>query len=66
MVTYAVIAALGVTAPLAVSIAMGSKSTAVLDEWKVWLSQNNAVVMAVLFTIFAAVLIGKGIVGLTA
>ena len=66
VVIYAVIASLGVLAPLVAAIAMGAKSTAVLDEWKAWLGQNNAVVMAVLFLVFAAVLIGKGIVGLTA
>ncbi len=66
VVIYAVIASLGVLAPFVVAIAMGAKSTAVLDEWKAWLGQNNAVVMAVLFSVFAAVLIGKGIVGLTA
>lgn len=66
VVIYTLIASLGVAAPLAVAIAMGARSTAVLDKWKTWLSQNNAVVMAVLFFIFAAVLIGKGIVGLTA
>ena len=65
-VIYGVIASLGVLAPFVVAIAMGAKSTAVLDEWKAWLGQNNAVVMAVLFSIFAVVLIGQGIVGLTA
>jgi hypothetical protein len=29
-----------------------------------WLGQNNAVVMTVLFLIFAVVLIGKGIAGI--
>jgi threonine/homoserine/homoserine lactone efflux protein len=66
VVIYAVIASLGVVAPLVVAIFMGAKSTEVLDEWKAWLGQNNSVVMAVLFAVFAAVLIGKGIVGLTA
>jgi len=66
VVIYALIASLGVAAPFAVAVAMGAKSTAVLDDWKAWLGQNNAVVMAVLFFVFAAVLIGKGIVGLTA
>jgi hypothetical protein len=35
-----------------------------LDSWKAWLGQNNAVVMSVLFLIFAVVLIGKGIAGI--
>jgi hypothetical protein len=37
----------------------------VLDEWKAWLAANNATVMTVLFVVFGAVLIGKGIGGLS-
>jgi len=66
VVVYAVIGAAGVAAPLVVAIAMGTRSTAILDGWKVWLAQNNAAVMAVLFAVIGAVLVGKGISGLTA
>jgi threonine/homoserine/homoserine lactone efflux protein len=61
---YTLIAALGVAAPLAVTFSMGSKSQTILDGWKNWLSQHNNVVMSVLFLIFAAVLIGKGVAAL--
>lgn len=61
---YTLIAAIGVAAPLVVAVAMGDRSTAILDDWKAWLAHNNAVVMAVLFFVIAAVLIGKGISGL--
>ena len=54
----------GVAAPLVVTLAMGEKAQAILDSWKAWLGQNNAVVMTVLFLIFAVVLIGKGIAGI--
>jgi Sap, sulfolipid-1-addressing protein len=53
-----------VAAPFVVTLAMGEKARTILDSWKAWLSQNNAVVMAVLFLIFAVVLIGKGIAGI--
>ena len=54
----------GVAAPLVVTLAMGEKAQTILDSWKAWLGQNNAVVMSVLFLIFAVVLIGKGIAGI--
>ena len=57
---YVLVAVLGVAAPLA----MGEKAQTILDSWKAWLGQNNAVVMSVLFLIFAVVLIGKGIAGI--
>ncbi len=34
-----------------------------LDQAKVWLQDNNAAVMAVLFLVIGAALIGKGIGG---
>ena len=64
VVVYVVIAVLGVAAPLAVMLALGAKAQPILDSWKAWLSQNNATVMAVLFLVFAVVLIGKGIAAL--
>jgi hypothetical protein len=42
----------------------GRQAQTIPDSWKAWLSQNNAVVMTVLFLIFAVVLIGKGIAGI--
>jgi Sap, sulfolipid-1-addressing protein len=64
IVVYVVIAVLGVAAPLAVMLAVGGKAQAILDSWKSWLAQNNQTVMAVLFLVFAVVLIGKGIAAL--
>jgi hypothetical protein len=61
---YVLVAVLGVAAPLVVTLAMGEKAQTILDSWKTWLGQNNAVVMSVLFLIFAVVLIGKGIAGI--
>jgi hypothetical protein len=56
---------LGIIAPVAVYFAMGDRAAQVLDGWKEWLSAENAVVMAVLFLVFGAVLVGKGIGGLS-
>jgi threonine/homoserine/homoserine lactone efflux protein len=60
----AVYVLVAVAAPFVVTLAMGEKAQTILDSWKAWLGQNNAVVMTVLFLIFAVVLIGKGIAGI--
>ncbi len=64
IVVYVVIAALGVATPLVVMVALHDRSRAILDGWKDWLGQNNAVVLAVLFLVFGVILIGKGVAGL--
>ena len=58
---YVVVAVLGVAAPILVTAILGDRSPKVLDGWRVWLAQNNATVMSVLFLIFGVVLIGQGI-----
>lgn len=58
---YVLLASLGVAAPLVMTLALGDRSTAVLERWRTWLVQNNDTVMAVLYFVFAAVLIGNGI-----
>jgi len=61
IVIYVLIAVLGVAAPILVTVFLGDRSREVLDGWKVWLAQNNATVMAVLFLIFGVVLIAQAI-----
>lgn len=61
--SYTLVAALGVMAPLVVMLLMGDRSDRILEDWKAWLVQNNAAVMAVLFLVFGVVLIGKGVGG---
>jgi len=61
---YVVIASLGVAAPLVVAVGLGDRSEPVLTSWRDWLGRNNDVVMAVLYFVFAAVLVGNGIASL--
>jgi len=58
---YVLVAVLGVAAPILATLLLGDRSHEVLDGWKVWLDQNNAAVMSVLFLIFGVVLIGQAI-----
>ena len=44
-------------------VSLGTKHR-VLQSWNVWLRQNNATVMSVLFLVFGVVLIGQGIGGI--
>ena len=45
---YAVIAILGVAAPIVVMVALGGRAHEVLEGWRAWLGQHNAAVMSVL------------------
>lgn len=63
---YVAVAALGIAVPLGVAVVMGDRSKAILDSWRDWLAENNAVVMAVLFAVIGMVLIGDGITALSA
>ena len=58
---YVVLASLGVATPLVVTLVLGDRSTSILEGWHHWLEQYNEVVMAVLYLVFAFVLIGNGI-----
>jgi hypothetical protein len=43
----------------------GDRAARTLDGWRIWLTANNLAVMVVLFLVFAAVLIGQALAGLT-
>jgi threonine/homoserine/homoserine lactone efflux protein len=66
MLLFVVIASLGVGTPVVLSLALGERSKEMLDHTKTWMSHNNAAIMAVLFLVFAAKLIGDAIAGLSA
>ena len=60
---FVLIASLGVGLPVVLTIALGERSRALLDELKDWLARNNAVIMAVLMVVIGAKLIGDAISG---
>jgi threonine/homoserine/homoserine lactone efflux protein len=62
---FVLVAVSTVAAPVAIFAVAGTKAKPRLDRSKVWLSQNNATVMAVLLLVIGVVLIGKGIGGLS-
>jgi hypothetical protein len=65
LLVFVLIASATIIAPVVVYFAMADKSERVLGEWKTWLAENNATVMAVLLVVFGFMLIGKGVTGLS-
>ena len=61
---FAVIATLGVAAPIAVVWLGGDRAQSILNDWKQWLSDNNAAIMFVLFLYLGLHTLGKGLGGL--
>jgi threonine/homoserine/homoserine lactone efflux protein len=61
VVVYVVLASAGVAAPLVTTLLLGERSGPVLERWRAWLERNNDVVMAVLYFVFAFVLVGNGV-----
>jgi threonine/homoserine/homoserine lactone efflux protein len=62
---YVLLAGATILGPLVVYLAMGQRATEILGGWRTWLADNNATVMSVLLLVFAVVLIGQGISGLS-
>lgn len=62
---FAVIATLGVAAPVVLFFALGDRSGAVLDRLKTWMARNNTTILAVLLLIIGAKVIGDGISALS-
>jgi len=58
---YVVLACLGVAAPIVAVIALGDRSTDVLEGWRTWLSRNNAAMLAVIYLLLGVLLIGKNL-----
>ena len=63
-VVFAVVASIGVGAPLVVYLVMGDRAAHVLDELKSFMVRDNAIIMTVLLTVIAAKLIGDAIAAL--
>jgi Kef-type K+ transport system membrane component KefB len=62
---FAVIATLGVAAPVVIYLTMGDRSAKLLARLKDWMSRHNAVIMSVLCLVISAKLIGDSVSGLT-
>jgi threonine/homoserine/homoserine lactone efflux protein len=66
VVAYAVfvlIGTIGVAVPVVVFVALGERARPLLDGLHRWMARNNAVIMAVLFLVIGAKLIGDAISG---
>jgi len=64
IVTWAIfvlIASLGILVPVLYRLARGDRAQEALDRAKVWLEANNATVMAVLFLVIGAKILGSGL-----
>jgi Sap, sulfolipid-1-addressing protein len=62
---FAVIGTLGVAIPVGIYFALGERSARLLAGLKDWMTEHNAVIMAVLCLIIGVKLIGDAISGLT-
>jgi hypothetical protein len=60
---FALIATIGVGAPIVIFFTMGARAESVLDELKVWLGHHNAAIMAVILLVIGGKILGQGIAG---
>jgi hypothetical protein len=61
LVVFVALASVSIAGPVVYDLLGGEGARATLDELRSWLSEHNSAVMAVLFLVFGAVLIGKGV-----
>jgi threonine/homoserine/homoserine lactone efflux protein len=60
---FALIATIGVGAPVVIFFTMGDRAASLLDDLKQWLAQSNAAIMAVIFLVIGVKILGQGIAG---
>jgi threonine/homoserine/homoserine lactone efflux protein len=63
LLVFVLIASVGVLTPFVLSLALGDRSREPLDRLRLWMARHNAVIMAVLFVLIGAKLIGDAISG---
>jgi threonine/homoserine/homoserine lactone efflux protein len=63
LLVFVLIASVGVLTPLVLALALGDRSREPLDKLRGWMARNNAVIMAVLFLLIGAKLVGDAISG---
>jgi Sap-like sulfolipid-1-addressing protein len=61
IILFVVLASLTVAVPVVYTLVGGEGAKRTLDGWKAWLTANNAAVMAVLFIVIGAKLVGEGL-----
>ena len=61
LIVFVLIASLTVAVPVVLNLVLGSKAEPTLSEMKDWLVANNNTVMAVLFAVLGAKVLGAGI-----
>jgi threonine/homoserine/homoserine lactone efflux protein len=61
---FAVIATIGVAAPVVIYFFMGDRAPQLLDNMKGWMGRHNAVIMSVLLLVLGVKLLGSGIADL--
>jgi threonine/homoserine/homoserine lactone efflux protein len=61
LTVFVLIGSLGPGIPVAIYFALGERAHRLLDELKAWMGANNAAIMAVLFAVIGAKLVGDGI-----
>jgi threonine/homoserine/homoserine lactone efflux protein len=60
---FVVVASIGVLTPLVLSLALGDRSRELLDGLRDWMARHNPVIMAALFVLIGAKLIGDAVLG---
>ena len=63
LVAFVVLASVGVLTPVVVAVALGDRSREPLDVLRGWMARNNGVIMAVIFLLIGAKLIGDAVAG---
>jgi threonine/homoserine/homoserine lactone efflux protein len=62
---FVVVASLGVGIPVVWHLVSRERATATLIGWRNWLTQHNAMVVAIVFLVLGIVLAGQGAIGLS-
>ena len=63
VVVFVLLASLGVLAPLVATVVLGERSREPVDSLRRWMARHNAAIMAALFVVIGAKLIGDAIAG---
>lgn len=66
LVGFVLVASCGVVTPLVLSVTLGDRSRVLLEGVRGWMARNNPVIMAVLFLLIGAKLVGDAIAGFSA